>query len=106
MKCLVTTCVSIINNYFSDLLSFMVEYKLENAGLKPTPVIKLGPADVAFSNLKETRQAVFYSALFAGLDFIVQNNLNQGVDKLFEIENNKRFKNNYIQTKVISRANN
>ena len=32
--------------------------------------------------------------------------MNLSFDKLFEIENNKRFKKNYIQTKVISRENN
>ena len=32
--------------------------------------------------------------------------MNPSFDKLFEIENNKRFKKNYIQTKVISRESN
>ena len=72
IKCLVTTCVSIINTYFSVLLSSIVGYKLEKIGLNATPVNWLRPADVGLPNLNETRQAIFDSAVLSGGDFIVK----------------------------------
>ena len=72
MKFLVTTCVSIIDNYFSVLRSSIVECKLEKIGLNETPADRLRPADVGFPNLNETRQAIFDSAVLSGVEFIVK----------------------------------
>ena len=72
MKCLVITCVSIINVYFSVLLSSMVEFKLEKTGLNATSVNRLRPADVGFPKLNETRQAIFDSAMLSSVNFIVK----------------------------------